>query len=117
MKNIIINFCPTGVNPTKKMTQYVPVTPEEIAEDTYQAYKLGASIVHLHARDEMGKNTNNKLVYKKIIGLIRKRCPDIIICTSLTGRVINTFEARSDVLDLQDDFKPDMASLTLSSLN
>src|SRR5579872_2292687 len=117
MKKIIINFCPTGVNPTKEMTPYVPLQPSEIANDTYEAYKLGASIVHIHARDENGKNTNSKEKYAEIIKLIREKCPDIIICTSLTGRLENTFEKRSDVLNLQGDLKPDMGSLTLSSLN
>ena len=117
MKNIIINFCPTGVIPTKELTPFVPITPEEIAEDTYAAYILGASIVHIHAKDENGNNTNDKDIYAKIIKLIRVKCPDIIICTSLTGRINNTFECRSDVLNLENEFKPDMASLTLSSLN
>jgi 3-keto-5-aminohexanoate cleavage enzyme len=44
-KNIILNFCPTGVNPTKELTPYVPITPEEIAEQTYEVYKLGVSMV------------------------------------------------------------------------
>ncbi len=51
MKKILINFCPTGVNPTKKMTPYVPISPEEIAEQTFEVYKLGVSMVHIHARD------------------------------------------------------------------
>ena len=117
MKNIIINFCPTGVNPTKELTSFVPITPEEISDDTYKAYMLGASIVHIHARDTNGNNTNDKNIYAKIIKLIRDKCHDIIICTSLTGRVNNTFEERSDVLNLKNEFKPDMGSLTLSSLN
>lgn len=117
MKKIILNFCPTGVNPTKEITPYVPITPEEIAEQTYQVYQLGVSMVHIHARDKNGNNTNDKETYSKIIQLIKEKCPDIIIICSLTGKIINTFEARSDVLDLKDELKPDMASLTLSSLN
>ena len=99
------------------MTKYVPISPEEIAEQTYQVYQLGVSMVHIHARDKHGNNTNDKEVYGKIIKLIREKCPDIIITVSLTGRVVNTFEARSSVLDLKDSLKPDMGSLTLSSLN
>lgn len=116
-KNIMINFCPTGVNPTKNMTKYIPISPEEIAEQTYQVYKLGVSMVHIHARDKEGNNTNDKEIYGRIIKLIREKCPDIIIIVSLTGRIVNTFEARSSVLDLKGYLKPDMGSLTLSSLN
>lgn len=117
MKKILINFCPTGVNPTKKMTPYIPISPEEIAEQTFEVYKLGVSMVHIHARDINGNNTNDKETYGKIIKLIREKCPDIIIITSLTGRINNNFESRSSVLELNDNLKPDMGSLTLSSLN
>ena len=34
-KNVIINFCPTGVKPNKTMTKHVPISPEEIAEQTF----------------------------------------------------------------------------------
>jgi 3-keto-5-aminohexanoate cleavage enzyme len=51
--------------PTKGETPYVPTTPEEIANDTYEAYKLGASIVHVHARDETGQPTYKKGCSKK----------------------------------------------------
>ncbi len=74
-------------------------------------------MVHIHARDQEGENTMNPMVYADIIGRIRQKCPDIIICASLTGRIFNTFEARSAVLDLEGPLKPDMGSLTLSSLN
>ena len=39
MKNIIINFCPTGVIPNKDMTKFVPISPEEIAEQTFPVIK------------------------------------------------------------------------------
>ena len=57
------------------MTKYVPISPEEIAEQTYQVYQLGVSMVHIHARDKHGNNTNDKEVYGKIIKLIREKCP------------------------------------------
>jgi uncharacterized protein (DUF849 family) len=116
-KKLIINFTPTGAVPTKKMTPHVPISPEEICNDTIEAYKLGAQMVHIHARDIHGNNTLDKHIYADIIKKIRNSCPDIIICASLTGRFNNTFEARSGPLELEDDAKPDMGSLTLSSLN
>lgn len=117
MKKIIINLCPTGVIPSKTMTPNVPISPIEIANEVYQLYLLGVQMVHIHARDNDGENTNDKNVYREIIKLIREKCPDIIICASLTGRVNNTFESRSDVLNLEKEYLPDMGSLTLSSLN
>ncbi len=117
MKNIILNLCPTGIIPTKKLNNNVPIFPDEIAEDVYKCYQLGVQMVHIHARDNYGFNTMDKVKYEEIILKIREKCPDIIICASLSGRVLNTFEARSDVLNLTGKSKPDMGSLTLSSLN
>jgi uncharacterized protein (DUF849 family) len=50
MLDLIINFTPTGMIPTKEMTPYVPITVEEIVEDVHQAVDIGISMVHLHAR-------------------------------------------------------------------
>ena len=76
---LIITLAPTGMIPTKKQTPHVPITPEEIAKDTYEAYKLGASIVHVHARDENGEPTYKKEIFEAIFQQIRNICPDIII--------------------------------------
>jgi uncharacterized protein (DUF849 family) len=86
-------------------------------EDAKRCAALGVSIVHLHARDGNGMPTYHKEIYGRLIGAIRESCPDIIICVSLSGRVFSEFEQRIDPLLLQGDLKPDMASLTLSSMN
>ncbi len=93
MKNIILNLCPTGIIPTKKLNNNVPIFPDEIAEDVYKCYQLGVQMVHIHARDNYGFNTMDKVKYEEIILKIREKCPDIIICASLSGRVLNTFVA------------------------
>ncbi|GJQ60099.1 MAG: hypothetical protein SCALA701_29000 [Candidatus Scalindua sp.] len=46
--NLIINFTPTGMIPTKEMTPHVPVTVSEIVEDVHQAVEIGITMVHLH---------------------------------------------------------------------
>lgn len=114
---IVINFTPTGMLPTKKDTPYVPISPEEIIEDVRRAYLLGITMVHLHARDENGLPSHRKEIYAKIIQGIREFAPELIICVSTSGRILNTLETRSEVLNLEDELKPDMASLTMSSLN
>lgn len=114
---IILNFTPTGMLPTKSSTPFVPVSIIEIIEDVRQAHALGITMVHLHARDEQGAPSHRKEIYGEIIAGIRSFAPELIICVSTSGRVLNTFESRSDVLMLEGALKPDMASLTLSSLN
>jgi len=114
----LLNFTPTGLIPTKKMTPEVPVTPEEIIEQTLHASELGANMVHLHAREPgSGLPTHKKEIYAEIINGIRKKDKDLIICVSTSGRYVTEFEKRSEVLDLKGELKPDFGSLTLSSLN
>ncbi len=113
MDPLIINFTPTGMIPTKEQTPFVPVSPDEIIEDVHQANELGITLVHLHARDENGVPTYKASVYEKIFSGIRKHCPDLVLCASLSGRDFPEVEKRGEVLQL----KPDMGSLTCSSLN
>lgn len=116
--NLIINFSPTGMIPSKEMTPYVPVSVQEIIEDVHQAIEVGITMVHLHARDEQtGEPTYKAKIYEKIISEIRKFSKDLIIAVSLSGRNFREFEKRAEPLKLEGDVKPDMGSLTLSSVN
>lgn len=99
--------------PTKEHTPFVPVSTQEIIEQTQEAYELGITIVHLHIRNEDGTPTYKKAVYRDVIEGVRKYCPGLIICSSSSGRNWPEFEKRSEVIEL----KPDMCSLTLSSMN
>ena len=117
MNDLIINFTPTGMIPTKKQTPFVPVTPSEIISDVKEACALGITMVHLHVRDDDGAPHYDKEVYKSIITGIRDFASDLVICVSTSGRIYSELDKRADVLLLEGDSKPDMASLTLSSLN
>jgi len=109
----IINFTPTGTQTTRN-NSFAPLTVNEIIDSVHEANEIGISIVHLHARDEVTlENTYRKEVYQKIIEGVKKHCPDLLICVSLTGRNFPELEKRSEVLQLH----PDMGSLTMSSLN
>jgi len=116
--DLIINFTPTGMIPTKQMTPFVPISVSEIIEDVHQAVDIGITMVHLHARDKIsGEPTYKKEEYGKIIEGIRRFSEELIICVSLSGRNFKEFEQRAEPLLLDGDLKPDMGSLTLSSLN
>lgn len=116
MDKLIINAALTGMVPTKSDTPHIPITPEEIIEDACRCRDSGASIVHLHARDEQGQPTYRKEIYAEILQGVREACPDVILCVSTSGRVFKSFEERSEVLELSDP-APEMASLTLGSMN
>jgi uncharacterized protein (DUF849 family) len=115
---LIINFTPTGMIPTKDMTPHVPITINEVIEDVHRACDAGITMTHIHARDaETGRPAYQAEIYAKMIEGIRKFAPDLVICVSLSGRDFQEFEKRSEVLSLDGKLKPDMGSLTLSSVN
>ncbi|NLE94104.1 MAG: 3-keto-5-aminohexanoate cleavage protein [Dehalococcoidia bacterium] len=115
---LIVNFTPTGMIPTREMTPHVPITVSEIVEDVHQAVEVGITMVHLHARDEVsGEPTYRADVYERLVNGIRKYAPELIIAVSLSGRTFQEFEKRVEPLSLDGWAKPDMGSLTLSSVN
>ncbi|MCK4324783.1 MAG: 3-keto-5-aminohexanoate cleavage protein [Armatimonadetes bacterium] len=116
-KPVIINAALTGMVPTKEDTPHVPITIEEIAADVEGVADAGASVVHLHPRDENGQPTCDPEIYRRLIGTVRTRCPDIIICASCSGRIESDVDARGVALSFDGDLKPDMASLTCGSMN
>lgn len=103
--------------PTKEMTRHVPISPAEIIADVAECASAGAAIAHVHARGEDGTPTHRRDVFQRIIEGIRQACPDVIIAVTTSGRTYREFEKRSAVLELEGDAKPDMASLTLNSIN
>jgi 3-keto-5-aminohexanoate cleavage enzyme len=111
----IINVCLTGNVPTPEMNPYLPVSPEQIAEDVKRCVKLGASIFHIHARDESAQPDWRKETYQSIIEAIRAVSHNAIICVSTSGRKVGDMEKRLASLDTTP--RPDMASLTLGSVD
>jgi uncharacterized protein (DUF849 family) len=113
MKPLIINFTPTGMIPMKEFVPSVPISAQEIVESVHEAHELGITMAHLHARKPDGTPSSEAADYAPILEGVRKHCPDLVLCASLSGRTVNDPAARAEVLAL----KPDMGSLTLSSLN
>ena len=62
----------------------VPETPEQIAEQAYECWKLGASVAHLHMRDDQGMGVMDPVKFLKTIKCIRayKDCDIIVNCTT-----------------------------------
>jgi len=114
---LIINVCLTGMVPTKLSNNHIPISVDEIIRDAVNVYDVGARIVHIHARNHEGRPTPEKTYYERIIAGIRKQRPELICCVSTSGRNWKDFKVRSQVLELTNEAKPDMASLTLGSLN
>jgi 3-keto-5-aminohexanoate cleavage enzyme len=117
MTPLIINLASTGLVPTREQTPHVPLTPAEIAADVFRCVELGVSMVHLHAREADGSPSDDSAVFADIITRIRKQVPELVIIATTSGRRVKEVERRAATLYLEGDAKPDMASLTLGSMN
>lgn len=117
MNPLIINLAPTGLIPSRAQTPHVPLSVEEIILDVEKCVIAGASMVHLHARDASGNATDDVTIVAAIIEGIRASCPDVLITTTTSGRRSPKIEKRAASLYLEGRCKPDMASLTLGSMN
>lgn len=109
---VMITAAITGAETTKEAQPNLPVTPQELADSAYECYKAGASIVHLHVREDDGTPTQDPAIFKKAIELIREKC-DILIEVTTGGAVGMSAEERLEPVLL----KPDMASLDCGSVN
>jgi len=95
----------------------LPVTVAQIARDARVVDQLGASVLHVHARTEDGGPEWRPEAYEEIVAAVRAECPDAVLCVSTSGREHGDLERRAAVLGLEGEAKPDMASLTLGSLD
>jgi 3-keto-5-aminohexanoate cleavage enzyme len=113
MNKMIITCAVCGAETTRQQNPNLPITPMEIADSTFEAYKKGASIVHLHVRDENGGPTQDPEIFRKTIALIRDRC-DIVIEITTGGAVGMTDDERVAVIR---ELQPEMASLDCGTVN
>jgi uncharacterized protein (DUF849 family)/N-acetylglutamate synthase-like GNAT family acetyltransferase len=115
--SLIINACLTGNVLNRDSAPHVPVSTAQIIDDGLQAIEHGASMLHIHARDQEGQPDWRPETYAPILEGIRKHSRDVVLIATTSGREHGSFEKRSAVLDLDGTAKPDMASLMLGSLN
>ena len=113
MEKLIITAAISGAEVTKEHNPNIPYTVEEIGREAESAYKAGASIIHLHVREDDGTPTQNKERFKACMDEIRRRCPDVIIQPSTGGAVGMTDEERLQPTELY----PEMATLDCGTLN
>ena len=108
---IICCACNGGIQ-GKESNAALPETPDEIADSTYEAYKAGASMVHVHARDprQLTDPARDVETWRLVNGKIRERCPDIIINGTTGGSPNMSMDERLSSLEGQ----PEVASLNLA---
>ncbi len=110
---VIISCALTGAATTRQQCPHIPYTPEELGEEAKRAQDAGASIVHIHARENDGTPSWRLEVFEQIHAEVRRHCPDIIINYSTGGVGIAKEERIKHITTL----KPDMAAFNMGSMN
>ncbi len=114
MKKTIITSAITGGIHTPGMSEYLPITPEQIINDALTAYEAGAAVVHIHARNpEDGRPTSDIGLFRQIAAGIKEKS-DLIVCVTTGGGLGMTIEER---LRPVTELKPELASCNAGSIN
>jgi len=112
LRKVIITAAITGQGATPTMSDYLPLTPKQIADDAVHAFEAGAAIVHIHARrPENGQPTPDLDIFREIITDIKSRCNVII---NITTGGAGTADERIAVVPA---FKPELATVNCGSLS
>lgn len=112
-EKVILTVATTGAWPTKKETPYVPLQPEEIAEEIYECYKAGASVAHIHVRDDEDKASMSFEKFEKTVKLVREKCDIVINLTTSGGIGLDDDVRMKPFIEL----KPEIASYDCGSMN
>jgi 3-keto-5-aminohexanoate cleavage enzyme len=134
-KKLIIQVAPFGSNtlhedtpnlpPMGKRTPYLPITPEQVAEEALRSYNAGASLCHIHARDKVSMlATPDIKVWGDVVSRIREKCPIIIEAGGGIGAWVDlkTFsiveaseEQKLKLLDIKPE--PDMLTVNMGTFD
>ncbi len=110
----IITCALTGSAVAPCQTPYLPITPDQLADEAYRAYKAGAAVVHVHVRKpEDGSSTSDLKIWKETLTKIKEKC-NVVICPTTGGGFGMTAQERIAVVP---EFEPEMCSLDVESMN
>jgi 3-keto-5-aminohexanoate cleavage enzyme len=109
---VVITIAPTGPIATKADNPHLPTSPDEIAADVYAAYQEGASVAHIHLRDEQQRPTADLSIARRVMDLIERTCPILIQLSTGVGLSV-PFEEREKLVEL----RPRMATLNPCSMS
>lgn len=108
----VVTCAVTGVLANRKQCQYIPYTPVEIAEEAKRAYDAGASVLHIHARNDDGSPTFSPATFAKIKDEIEKRCP--ILLNFSSGTILDDVTEQCTYIK---ECRPHIAALNMGTMN
>ncbi|MBT3225212.1 MAG: 3-keto-5-aminohexanoate cleavage protein [Deltaproteobacteria bacterium] len=127
MNNVIVSAAIIGASPTRAQSQYIPITPAEIADSALGAHKAGAAIVHIHVRNpETGEVSNELSLFAEVVERIRAKA-DVVLNLSTGGGggmyISADGEVTSGLLSAEErvahilELKPEICSLDIGTMN
>ncbi|CAM4399032.1 3-keto-5-aminohexanoate cleavage protein [Klebsiella africana] len=111
--HVILTVACTGAWPQKSDTPYIPLTPQEQADEIVRCCEAGASIAHIHVRDEESQASMDFEQFAETVRLVRARC-DIVINLTTSGGLGLSDEIRMKPFQL---LRPEMASFDAGTMN
>ncbi len=111
---VILTVATTGAWPSKKDTPHIPLQPKEIADDVYACWQAGASIAHIHVRDDDDKSSMDFDKFTETVELIRATDCDIVLNLTTSGQLgLEDEDRMKHIIAL----KPELASYDCGSMN
>ena len=115
MEKLIITVGITGSRITRQQTPHIPITPEEIGQSGIEAWRAGASVLHIHVRDpKTGLGAQDLSVFKEVVDRIRSET-DVILCLTTSGIPGRNLEFRERLVPLS--LNPELVSFDAGSIN
>lgn len=112
----IITAAIVGAETTRAQNPHLPITADELAVEAEKCARAGASVIHLHVRDDEGRASQEGARFRAAIRAIRART-DVIIQTSTGGAVGMSVAERAGPLECSGADAPDMATLNVGTIN
>ena len=109
---VVVTVAPTGADVFRSNNPNIPYTPEEIAESSIEAARAGATVVHLHVREDDGTPSGRPELFKDVIARIREGS-ELITMVSTGGANDMTIEERTTGLEA----RPDLSGVESGSMN
>jgi 3-keto-5-aminohexanoate cleavage enzyme len=110
---VVISCAITGNKTTREMNPHLPLTPKEQGVAAAEAVDAGASVIHLHVREDDGAESHSLERFAEAVAEIQAKAPSAIIEVSTRAAVGEDIEYRGNCLELRTE----MCSLNVGSIN
>jgi 3-keto-5-aminohexanoate cleavage enzyme len=114
MTPLVVSVAPTGARRSKADHPGLPITPEEIAVEAARCCAAGATVLHLHVRDQDGAHTLDAACYRAAIEEVRRTVGDRMVI-QVTSEAVGRY-APADQMSMIRELRPEAVSLALSEL-